>query len=292
MRSRAATPRAGNPPSSAELPSPIRPWKGVVGAALIAALLIAAYLPSLHGDFVLDDDQLLTQNKLVRAPDGLRSIWWPFDLPSWSKPLDYWPVTNTTLWMEWRLWGLDPTGYHLTNLMLHFAASLLIWTVLSRLSIPGALLAAILFAVHPVNVESVAWIAQRKNTLSIVFFLLSVWWYLNADVDHPSPNGFRIHLAPSAWYWLSFIAFLLGMLSKGSIAILPAIVLWITWWRRPLTIRDLWRMGPFLVIAAALVAVNIWFQTHGSGEVIRDASLAERLAGAGAVIWFYLYKAF
>ncbi|MGW8257234.1 MAG: tetratricopeptide repeat protein, partial [Thermoguttaceae bacterium] len=133
---------------------------------------IVVYFPALGGDFVLDDAILLTANPLIKAPDGLYWFWCS------AKAPDYWPVANTSLWIEWRLWGMNPTGYHVTNLILHISAALLLWMILRKLCIPGAFFAALIFAVHPVNVESVAWIAQRKGMLAMIFGLLSVWWYL------------------------------------------------------------------------------------------------------------------
>ena len=204
---------------------------------------------------------------------------------------------------------MRPAGYHVTNLILHAAEALLIWVILRKLSIPGAFLAAAIFAVHPVNVESVAWIAQRKNTMAMLFFLLSILWYLKTVIpaasvgmpqvrSHGGPweretfSSFIRH--PSSlyfWYWLSLTAFVLAMLSKGSVVVLPVLLLGIIWWLRPVTIRDMLRTAPFFAVAAALAAVNVWFQTHGSGEVLRTASFTERLLGAGGVVWFYLYKA-
>jgi len=142
------------------------------GAALIAVVVAAVYWPSLHGDFLLDDEILVSQNNLIRAPDGLLRFWFT------TQAADYWPVTNSTFWLEWRVWQANPAGYRVTNIVLHILDSVLIWLILQRLAIPGAFLAALLFAVHPVNVESVAWIAQRKNVLSLLFFLLSILWYL------------------------------------------------------------------------------------------------------------------
>src|SRR6185295_4673405 len=181
------------------------------------------------------------------------------------------------------------------NLLLHIGASLLVWVVLQRLSIPGAFLAAFLFAVHPVNVEAVAWIAQRKTILALVFFLLSILCYLHtysSDVREDSGERGLYPVGAGAWYWLSVAAFALGMLSKGSVAILPLVLLLIDWWKQNrITVRDLVRAAPFVVVAVPLVMANMWFQTHGSGEVIRSTSFIERLLGAGAAVWFYLGKA-
>ena len=262
-----------------------------------------AYRPSITGGFILDDDRLIYDNDLIKASDGLCQFWCT------TKADDYWPVTNSTFWIEWRLWGMNSTGYHVTNLILHIVEALLIWIILRKLSIPGAFLAALIFAVHPVNVESVAWIAQRKNMMAMLFFLLSILWYLKdttvptASVGmaptcprrihcplaslHPSPSI----LHSSLWYWLSLAAFVLAMLSKGSVVVLPVLLLGIIWWLRPLTRLDLMRTAPFFLVAAVLAGVNVWFQTHGHGEVIRIASFSERLLGAGGVVWFYLYKA-
>ena len=262
-------------------------------AALIVLASCVAYLPALRGGFILDDHQYLTANPLIKASDGLYRFWLT------AEPIDYYPLSNTTLWLEWRLWGTKPTGYHVTNLLLHVATALLLWSLLQKLSIPGAFLAAILFTLHPVNVESVAWIAQRKDLLAVLFFLLSIFWYLKADrpsalSDH-SPHPERTaDLQPrgaARWYWLSLLAFVLAMLSKGSVAILPLVLLLIVWWRRPLTKSDLLRTAPFWVAAAILTAINIWCQSRLSYQPFRSAGCAQRLVGAGAVVWFYLSKA-
>ena len=269
-------------------------WFSVLaGVALIVLVVFFAYFPSLNGGFILDDDRLLTDNPLIKASDGLYRFWCT------SQTYDYWPVTNTTFWIEWRLWELNSTGYRVTNLILHIAESLLIWIILRKLSIPGAFFAAAIFAVHPVNVESVAWISQRKNMMAMLFFLLSILFYLKLEIPSPSLPGCHAHACrghvhqsiANRWYWLSLAAFVLAMLSKGSVAVLPMLLLGIVWWLRPLTRWDWVRTAPFFVVAVALAGVNIWFQTHGSLEKIRTAGFAERLLGAGGVTWFYLYKA-
>lgn len=247
--------------------------------ALLFAVVAVGYWPAIDGGFIWDDTVLLSEAPLVHAPDGLRRFWLTTEAP------DYWPLTNTTFWLEWRLWGTNTTGYHATNLLLHAVEAVLVWALLARLAIPGAYLAALLFAVHPVNVESVAWIAQRKNLVALLFFLPSLLFYFVGEDERKAGRRSR------RFYAASFACFVLAMLGKGSVATLPVILLLLVWWReRRLARADVVRVLPFFVVGAALVLVNIWFQTHGTGP-IRDASLAERVAGAGAVVWFYLGKA-
>ena len=256
-------------------------------AAAIALAVFIAYSPSINGGFVLDDESLLTNNPFVRASDGLYRLWCT------NQSLDYWPATNSTFLLEWRLWNMSPAGYHVTNLILHVVEAWLIWIILRKLAVPGAFLAAFVFALHPVNVESVAWIAQRKNMTAMLFFLLSILWYMKAVMprasvgmpplgnlppdnspparSHGGPweretfSSFILH--PSSfhfWYWLSLAAFVLAMLGKASAVVLPVVILGITWWLRPLTRRDVMHSAPFFALAMALAAVNVWFQTHGT----------------------------
>jgi protein O-mannosyl-transferase len=277
------------------------PLKEVFGAAIIFLAAWCCYYPSLSGGFLWDDDRLLTESRIIKSSDGLQRIWCT------NEAADFWAATNSLLWTEWRLWGMDPVGYRVTNVITHVAAALLIWAILRRLSIPGAFLAAIIFAVHPVNVESVAWITQQDSTLALLFFLLSILWYLKgmqqatdafpwrtvetsaaaSGVIHPS--SFIPH--PSSFYWLSLAAFVLAMLGKGSAAVLPVVLLGIAWWQRRLTFKEVRRMLPFFAVAAALTATNIWFQTHGAEVEYRSLGFFDRVLGAGGVIWFYVYKA-
>lgn len=239
--------------------------------AVILAVVFAAYAPVFRNGFVWDDDSSLTANRFIQDNGGFRQIWLTTRTP------DYWPVTSTALWLEWRLWGANPLGYHVASVLVHAMAAVLFWMILTGMGVPGAFLAALIFAVHPVNVESVAWITQLKNLLAMLFFLASIYCFLR------SRSGL--------FYALSLVAFILAMLSKGSAAPLPLVLLGLSAWDHRPTAGDMLRLVPFAVVAAALAAVDVWFQRHGTGEAIRHASLAERLLGAGAVPWFYLGKA-
>ena len=230
---------------------------------ILAAAAFIAYFPSLNGRFILDDDALLTQNKMVQSSDGLYRLWFT------TESIDYWPATYSSFWIEWRLWGMKPWGYHFTNLLLHIASCVILWRILRLLSIPGAFFAALLFAVHPVNVQSVAWITQRKNTLAMVFFLISILEFLNAESE---TTNRKAHFQYSA----SLLSFLLAMLSKGSIAILPAILLLIAWWKRNrITKSDCLRIAPFFLIAVPLTLLNIWLE-HRDSQAIRNVAVPER----------------
>ena len=268
-------------------------------AALIVGAALLAYAPVLRAGFIWDDDVFLTENPLIRAPDGLCRFWFT------TAPPDYFPLTSSMLWFEWRLWGTNATGYHLVNVLLHAASALLLWRALLRLRAPGAWLAGLLFALHPVAVESVAWITERKNTLPMALYLASILAYLrfediparvssHHDDTTSTTNGNPQSAIRNLHYVLSLGLFLLALLAKTSVVMLPAVLLLLAWWRRGKVGRqDLLRTVPFFALSLALGLVTVWYQYHGAigGEAVRTDGLAGRAAGAGWAAWFYLYKA-
>jgi Tfp pilus assembly protein PilF len=268
--------------SAANARRPDRLW---LRAAVLGVVTLIVYLPALRGGFIFDDNVFLTENPLIAASDGLRRFWLT------REALDYWPITSSTLWLEWRLWGAHAAGYHATNVMLHIAEVLLLWRLLRRLGVPGAFFGALLFALHPLNAESVTWITQRKNLLGMLFYLLSVFWYLT-----PRRNGELTGLAVPAqpgggYYALALLGFGFAMLSKGSVVILPLVLLGIVLWHRRPTGRDALRLAPFFVVAVGLALFEATFSTVAAPVSVAPHSLLERGLRAAVAIWFYLGKA-
>jgi len=192
----------------------------LLGLALLF-MTVAAYLPAMHsGGFIWDDEAYVIHNRTLRDGGGLVDIWTnPRATPQ------YYPLVHTTYWLEYRLWELDPTGYHVTNVLLHALAVILLWRVLRYLKVPGAWLAAAFFAVHPVHVESVAWITERKNVLSGVFYLGAALAYLKWD-----EAGIRRE-ARLPGYLLALLLYVCALLSKTVTSTLPAALVLIVWWK-------------------------------------------------------------
>jgi hypothetical protein len=255
-----------------------------LGAAVLALITVLVYVPAMSGGFIWDDDRLLTDNPAVKTIYGLYSIWFG----NWAE--DYIPLTLSSFWLEWHLWGLHAAGYHIVNVLLHAANAVLLWRVLKCLGVPESWLAALLFAVHPVCAASVVWIAERKNTLSMFFYLLSLWWFLRFDEAVPS----AVETEKSRrWRGFSLTAFFLALLAKSSVAVLPAVLLLFVWWRRGrVTRRDLARCMPFFILAVlmALAAVAIQSRAVRGGVGVIHDSLWVRLLGGSWAVWFYFGK--
>src|SRR5438094_351271 len=204
----------------------VAPTKSMVWRkpALVAAIIIAVvlvYLPALRGDFVWDDFLLITGNPLLQNFSGLVEIW------SGGRTADYFPLTNTIFWIEHHLFGANATGYHAVNILLQIANALLVWRLLTRLNIPGAWLAGLIFGIHPVHVASVAWISELKNLLAMFFALLSVLYFLDSRGRDGPPgrpsNSARPAVAPYR-YTASLVFFALALLSKTQVVFLNGCV--------------------------------------------------------------------
>ena len=256
-------------------------WRDfLLHAAIIVLAGLWIYSPAYHGDWLWDDDQLLTANPTVQSGSlqGLAKLWFNPD------GADFFPLSYTALWAQWPFFGPRPTGYHVTTIVLHVIGSLLVWALLHRMRIPGAWLSGLIFAIHPVAVESVAWVSETKNTLSLPLFLLSCLCWVVQDDEHESPRRTR-------FYVLSIVFFLLAMLAKTSMVGLPVLLLLHAWWKRGMVaLQDVIRAAPFFLISIVLGIITIQYQ-HGraiGAEKILVGGVASRIATAGMAILFYL----
>lgn len=264
---------------------------GAFAFLLIAATLLA-YAPALRGDYLWDDDRYLSRNPFLVNADGLRQIWLR---PGATD--QYYPLVFTTFWLEKRAWGDATLGYHLVNVFLHAGSAVLLRSILRRLGIPGAGLAALAFALHPVHVESVAWITERKNVLSGFCYLASLFFYcqfagLQADGRAPG-TGAACSRSRYADYGWSLLLFTCALLSKTVTATLPGAILLITWWKHGrLRWADVAPIVPFLVLGAVAGLVTAGLEQKHVGAVGPEWHLSaiERTLIAGRALWFYLGK--
>ena len=218
----------------------VQQWRIYLFVLLLAAVTILAYRPAWNGGFLWDDDAYVTNNELLTAPDGLRRIWFSFDSPS-----QYFPLVYTTFRIERALWGLNPAGYHVVNVLLHVANALLVWRLLARLRVPGAWLAGAIFALHPVQVESVAWITERKNVLMGFFFLLTLLVWVEF-LDQQTTRRWRLYL-------LALVLYALALLSKTTACTLPvALLLILRLRKKSVTKGTLLQVVPFVVLGIAM----------------------------------------
>jgi len=249
------------------------------GAILLVLVVFLAFIPALRAGFIWDDEAL-TENVWLRTPGGLRRIWIP---PGASNEFEahYWPLVYTSFWLEQKLWGLAPLGYHLTNVLLHALNAVLLWRLLERLKLPAAWLAAAVFALHPIHVESVAWVIERKDLLSALFCLTAFLAYA------------RYESVRSRWAYAAALAlFACAMLSKSVAISLPlGLGLWVWWKRGGLGARDALRLGPFLALGALIGGYDAALATlrHSSPSGL---SFVERALVAGRALWFYASKLF
>ncbi len=272
-------------------------WRASLPALGVILLTLVAYWPALGGGYVWDDDKLIVKNPDVRTDEGLLRVWFN------RHSFDYFPLTSSMFWLEWHLFKGSAVGPHVINVLLHGLSAALLGIILQRLRVPGAWLAALLFALHPVAVASAAWLSERKNTLSMVFYLGSILAYLRfedaasrhddtANALRSGPEGHE-GLVRNPHYWLSLGLFLLALLSKTSVVMLPLVLLLLAWWRQgKMRGRDLLRVAPFFALSLALGLVTIWFQWHSAvrHDLARPEGVASRIAAAGWIAGFYLYK--
>jgi hypothetical protein len=186
---------------------------------ILVLTVVLVYQPVWSAGFIWDDDYHVTANPCIVGPLGLKEIW---TTSAWQP----FPLVMTVFWVEHALWGLAPLPYHLVNVFQQAMGTVLLWRVLRSLRVPGAWLGAALWALHPVQVESVAWISEMKNTQSCVFYLLTILffvrWLKARDLDGRTGAGWN--------YGLTLLFAALAMASKSSTVILPVVLGLCAWW--------------------------------------------------------------
>ena len=248
-------------------------------ALALLAVTFLVYAPAWDGEPIWDDEVHLTRPDL-RSLDGLARIW---TQPS-AAP-QYYPLLHTLFWLEYKLWDGSVLPYHLVTIFCHALLAIFLMMILRRLNLPGGWLAAFIFALHPVHVESVAWFSEIKNTLSGVFGAAALLAYLHYDEDR--------HLR---WYFIALGFFLAGLLTKTAVVVLPPVLLILFWWKRGSLkmSRDLGPLIPFFALALAAGTLTVWVEQKfcvDAGETF-DFSWLDRILAAGRLFWFYLGKIF
>ena len=252
-------------------------------AFLALGLLIAVvYFPATQAGFVWDDS-IITDLKTVSTWGGILDIW--FDPTSAYKQgttwyeAHYWPLLYTTFWLEHKLWGFNPLGYHVVNILIHFANTVLLWRLLLRLGIPGAWLVAAVFGAHPLHVESVTWIIGRKDILATLFCLASFLVWLRF-IESPSRGR----------YAKALLLFVAAMLSKSIVVVFPATFLILQWWKKGCVTREkLLRVLPFFFVGFAIAIGGVQFYRKVE-PISFDYSIVERVLIAAHALWFYVGK--
>ena len=264
------------------------PWSLAFGAAALLALCLLAFWPAAHGGFIWDDLKFIIYNPLVRADNGLIAMW------TSTASEDYWPLSYSLFWLEWRLWGTETLGYHLVNILLHGAVATLLWRLMQKITGRPllAFVIAALFAIHPVNVETVSWIFQTKTTLCALFAFAAMLCFVHYAGDDVVPHTFS-----GKPYIASLVFFLLSLLAKLASLFLPLVLAGYLLHRvkSQKRWRALWTLIPFFAIAAVMGSHGIWYRhlraTIGEKMFGADGSWMARPLIAARALWFYLAKA-
>ena len=253
--------------------------RNALGILVLGLLVGVSYFPAFFAGFVWDDE-IITES-VIQDWSGLWRIY--FSPTEIEREGHYWPLVYTTFWLEHKLWGYAPTGYHIVNVLLHLVNTLLLWRLIERLAVPGAWILAAVFAVHPLHVESVAWVIERKDVLSALFYLTAFSAYVRFVAENRSRQGRRPYLS-------ALVLFALGLLCKSIVVTLPAALMIYHWWQYDrITGADLLRLAPFFALGLiAVVADTLFYQSRE--PLALGYSMPERVLIAAHALWFYAGK--
>jgi len=262
------------------------PKQKALGIVFLFLMTLVAYQPTTQGDFIWDDDAHVLAMEQWSQGEALRKIW--LEPGSLNQ---YYPLTYTSFWVENRVWNLNPIGYHFVNIFLHGLNAVLVWLLLVRLSVPLPYLIAAVFAIHPVHAETVAWISERKNVLSGLFYLSALLAYLRFSKGYWREEG-RLNETNNPWpfYFISLLLFTCALLSKTVTSTLPATILLLHWWKyNGLKIRAVLLMLPFFSLAAFLGSITAKLELASVKNICEgecDLSFVDSFLVAGRALWF------
>ena len=245
-------------------------------ALVLGILILIVYSPVYNAGFVWDD-KAVYENPHILSWTGISNIWcYPASMIPYE--IHYWPLTHSSFWLENKIWGQDPGGYHRTNVLLHLLNTLLLWWFLTRIQLPWAWIAALIFGLHPVHAEPVCWILGRKDLLSFFFYLISVFSYYRFMTNRKRRE-----------ILFSFIFFCLALLCKSIAVTLPGAILLINYYMRKFRVRDL--IWPGLFSMTGLLYASLDISLCGSAEKLNfSLGIIERAIICGKSWWFYLGK--
>jgi tetratricopeptide (TPR) repeat protein len=250
----------------------------VLQGLFLSVLTLLIYSPAFHGGFIFDDINHLVSDRRLQTFAGLIKIWL---YPTQDYQHQYYPLTSTTFWLMHQLWGFNTLGFHLVNVSMHALNALLLWRLLALLKVPGSYWAALLFAVHPVNVQSVAWIIELKNVQSCFFYLAAAIAFMYPLLKYGKVRW--------SWYIAALLLFVCALLSKAATSSLPIGLLLLLFWKRRQTFwRDLLWLLPFIVMGGMFAGYvkNLEEQFSGNGLDL-GLNTSDRWVLLGQTIWFY-----
>jgi tetratricopeptide (TPR) repeat protein len=275
-----------------DAPDSQRDW--YLWAGVLALLTMVCFWPAISGSFLWDDDHYITHNTALNDLSGLRHIWF--------KPIQtvqYYPLTYTSFWIEHHFWGNSPLGYHVVSLLMHALSAIILWRLLRRLSLPGAWVAAAIWAIHPLQAESVCWISERKNVLSGLLALASFLFYLEYAGLRDPDSSHPLWKLSNRWqlYAISLVLFTAAMFSKTVVCCVPVALLLVLWWQRRLDREKGLGLIPMFIIGIALSAITGYCETNPNGYVRATGpewnfTPVTRVLLAAHAVWFYLAKIF
>lgn len=290
-------------PAAVPVPEPKRTdfWQEIgLGALVLVVAAFIVYFPALECGFIWDDPEYVINNQHLRTFGGLLKIWFGLSLGDEGLSLksetpQFYPLVFTTFWLEYQLAGLKPTLYHFNNIALHILSAILLWRLLRRLAVPGAWLAAAIFLLHPVHVESVVWITERKNVLSLFFYLCAFHAYLRFDPPEATETD-PTRASPESrrkFYILALVFFVFALLSKTVTCSLPAVIFLVLWWKRDsfgwAQIRSLLPLFAIGLLFGLMTAILEESHVGAKGDEW-SLGFGERCLLAGRIPWFYAWK--